>query len=139
YLASIGTGFAIKNFSIGATFGYLFGNKEFATKRAFINDTVAYNSSNHTTRASYGSIYFSGGAQYKIKLKCRNVLTSHVYRQLKNTLPGTQDLTRAPFVRSADNGDFSLDSVYEQKDVRGEVIYPTGLGVGFVYEKPSTM
>ena len=139
YLASIGTGFAIKNFSVGGTFGYLFGNKEFATKRAFINDTVAYNSSNHTTRASYGSIYFSGGAQYKIKLKGENSLTLGVYGNLKNTLSGTQDLTRETFVRSAENGDFRLDSVYEQKDVKGDVIYPSGIGAGFVYEKPSTM
>src|SRR5690606_12685259 len=128
YLASIGTGFAIKNFSIGGTFGYLFGNKELSTKRAFLNDTVAYNNSNHTTRASYGSIYFNGGAQYKIKIKGENSLTLGVYGNLKTTLKGSQDITRETFVRSAEQGDFRLDSVYEQKDVRGEVIYPSGLG-----------
>ena len=138
YLASIGTGVAIKNFSIGGTFGYLFGNKEYATKRAFLNDTVAYNSSNHSTQASYGSIYFSGGAQYKIKLTETNSLTLGVYGNMKNTLKGTQDVVRETFVRSNESGDFRLDSVYEQKDIKGEVIYPSGFGSGFVYEKAPT-
>src|SRR6185369_11531361 len=43
YLASLGTGFAIRNFSIGFNFGYLFGNKQFGTKRVFIDDSVLYN------------------------------------------------------------------------------------------------
>ena len=138
YLASVGTGVAIKNFSIGGTFGYLFGNKEYATKRAFLNDTVAYNSSNHSTKASYGSIYFSGGAQYKIKLTETNSLTLGVYGNMKNTLKGTQDVVRETFIRSNESGDFRLDSVYEQKDIKGEVIYPSGIGSGFVYEKAQT-
>lgn len=66
-------------------------------------------------------------------------MTLGVYGNLKTTLKGSQDITRETFVRSAEQGDFRLDSVYEQKDVRGEVIYPSGLGAGFVYEKPSTM
>lgn len=62
FLASMGTGFAIKNFSAGANFGYLFGKKEYATKRALFNDSVSYNNSNHTSRTSFGDIYFNGGS-----------------------------------------------------------------------------
>ncbi len=46
YLPSIGTGFAIKNFSVGVNVGYLFGRRESTTKRALINDSVSYNNSN---------------------------------------------------------------------------------------------
>lgn len=139
YLASVGTGFAIKNFSIGGSVGYLFGNKEFSTRRAFINDTVAYYSSNHATQSSYGNIHFNLGAQYKIKISTNNSLTLGVYGNAQNTLSGSQDIIRETFTRTADGGDIRIDSVRVQEDIRGEVIYPSTIGAGILYEKAPTM
>jgi hypothetical protein len=134
FLATTGTGFAIKNFSAGINFGYLFGKKEFATKRTFLNDTVAYNSSNHTTKTSFGNIFLNGGIQYKIDLSRKLLLRLGAYGNLKQTLKARQDVLRETFTRTA-SGDVQLDSVYEQKDIKGEIIYPSGYGLGFVLEK----
>ena len=49
FLPTIGTGFGTDNFSIGFNVGYLFGRKELTTRRVFINDSVDYEASNHTT------------------------------------------------------------------------------------------
>ena len=134
FLATTGTGFAIKNFSVGVNFGYLFGKKEFSTKRAFLNDTVSYQSSNHTTKTSFGSIYLNGGVQYKFDLGKRLLLRLGAYGNLKQTLNAEQDILRETFSRST-SGDVQLDSVFEQKNVKGKVIYPSGYGAGFIIEK----
>ena len=134
FLATTGTGFAIKNFSVGINFGYLFGKKEFATKRAFLNDTVAYNSSNHTTKTSFGNIFLNGGVQYKIDLSKKLLLRLGVYGNLKQTLNAEQDILRQTFTRTA-SGDVQLDSVFEQKNIKGKIIYPSGYGAGLVLEK----
>ena len=73
FLATTGTGFAIKNFSFGINFGYLFGKKQYSTKRAFLNDTVAYNSSNHNTQTSFGNIYTN------VDFKIRSLLSNFFY------------------------------------------------------------
>ncbi|HYC29252.1 MAG TPA: hypothetical protein VEB42_10555, partial [Chitinophagaceae bacterium] len=56
YLPSIGTGFAIGNFSAGINVGYMFGNREAQTLRSFINDSVLYYSSDHTNNSSFGDV-----------------------------------------------------------------------------------
>jgi len=133
FLANAGTGFAIKNLSVGINFGYLFGRKEFATKRAFI-DTVEFNSSNHTTKTSFGNVFLNGGIQYKIDLSKKLLVRLGAYGNLKQTLNAEQDIVRETFTRGV-NGDIRLDSVYEQNGVKGKIIYPSGYGVGLVLEK----
>jgi len=134
FLATTGAGFAIKNFSVGVNFGYLFGKKEYATKRAFLNDTVAYNSSNHDTKTSFGNIFANAGIQYKIDLNSKFSLRLGAYGNLKQNIKADQDVLRETFTRTQ-NGDIQLDSVYEQKGVKGKIIYPSGYGLGFVFEK----
>ncbi|HVE60189.1 MAG TPA: hypothetical protein VNA26_00100, partial [Chitinophagaceae bacterium] len=134
YLPSIGTGFAIKNFSIGTNVGYLFGRRESTTKRALINDSVSYNNSNHTTQSSFGDLFFNAGAQYKITLNKNTVLRLGASGNIKQTLNGSQDIIRETFVRDASTGDQRLDSVFEMNDIKGEVIYPSSYTLGFVVE-----
>jgi hypothetical protein len=134
YLASIGTGFSIKNLSIGVNFGYLFGKKETDTRRAFVNDTVEYKASNHSTKTSYGNIYANAGIQYKIDMNNKILLTLGAYGNLKQELRAEQNIIRETFVRT-DNGDLTVDSVYTQSGIKGKVTYPAGYGAGFVIEK----
>src|SRR4030095_16258364 len=88
FLGSLGTGVGLGKLSIGVNFVYLFGEKAFATKRAFLNDTVEYHSSNHTTRTSFGDIYLDGGLQYKIDLSKKFELRLRAFCEL------TQNMTR---------------------------------------------
>jgi len=134
FLATAGTGFAIKNFSLGVNFGYLFGKKEYTSKRQFINDTVAYNSSNHSTKASFGNIYANFGVQYKIDISSKLLLRLGVYGNLQQEMNAEQEILRQTFVRTP-AGDLQLDSVYDQKGVKGKIIYPAGYGAGFVVEE----
>ena len=134
FMATAGTGFAIKNLSLGVNFGYLFGKKEFSTKRAFVNDTFAYNSSNHTTKSSFGNVFLNGGIQYKIDLSRRMLLRLGAYGNLKQELNAEQDVLRETFTRTS-SGDVQVDSVFEQKNIKGKVVYPSGYGLGFVLER----
>jgi hypothetical protein len=134
FLATAGTGFAIKNLSLGINFGYLFGKKEYSTKRDFVNDSVAYNSSNHSTKTSFGNIYTNAGIQYKIDLGKKVLLRLGAYGNLKQTINAEQDILRETFTRTQ-NGDVQLDSVFEQKAVKGKIIYPSGYGFGFALQK----
>ncbi|HMG66930.1 MAG TPA: hypothetical protein VK588_04555 [Chitinophagaceae bacterium] len=134
FLATAGTGIAIKNFSIGVNFGYLFGKKEYATKRTFINDTVAYNNSNHSTKTSFGNIYTNAGIQYKINISKKLLLRLGAYGNLQQDIRAEEDVLRETFTRTQ-SGDIQLDSVFEQKGIKGKIIYPSGYGMGFVLEK----
>ena len=138
FLPSIGTGFAIKNFSIGANVGYLFGRKEYSSKRALINDTVQYNNSNHTTKASFGKIFFNAGAQYKIHVNSTSTLTLGLDGNIKQDIKASQDIIRETFLRDPVNGDISLDSVYDQKNIKGLITYPSSYTAGFVFERSVT-
>src|SRR5206468_12104326 len=102
--ASAGSGVAIKNFSIGLNFGYLFGKKEYVTKRAFINDTVEYQTSNHTTKTGFGGLFLNGGIQYQIDLQKNTLLRLGANGNLKQNLNASQDVIRETFTRTT-NGD----------------------------------
>jgi hypothetical protein len=138
FLATAGTGFAIKNLSIGVNFGYLFGKKEYASKRYFLNDSVSYNSSDYSTNTSFGHIYANAGIQYKIDLSKKMLLRLGAYGNLKQTINARQDILRETFTPSQ-NGDVQLDSVYEQKNVKGKIIYPSSYGFGFILEKKADL
>jgi hypothetical protein len=136
YLPTIGTGFAIKNFSIGFNGGYLFGRKSIVAKRGFLNDTVEYNRSNHTTNTSFGGLFFNAGLQYKIELGDNRDLTLGAFGNIKRNITASQDVVRETFVRDPNSfDDFTLDSVYTQKDIAGKITYPSSYGIGFVYRQ----
>jgi hypothetical protein len=134
FLGSLGTGFAINNLSIGINFGYLFGKKEYGTKRVFANDTVSYNNSDYDTQASFGNIYTTAGIQYKIDLGKKFLLRLGAYGNLKQTMNAEADILRQTYVPTQ-LGDQQVDSVFEQKGVKGKIIYPSGYGAGFIFEK----
>lgn len=133
-LPYIGTGFAIKNLSIGANAGYLFGRKEYNTKRTLLNDTVAYQTSNHATNAYFGGLFFTAGVQYKINLSKETYLrlgASGNWRQQVNT---STDIIRETISRNDLNGDSRIDSVFNQTDRKGEVVIPASYTYGFVVD-----
>lgn len=144
FLANIGTGFSVfnkavgrnrrSNLNLGFNFGYLFGKKELFTKRAFINDTVEYKSSNHSSETSFGNIFINGGFQYHLDLDTAITFNFGAYGNLKQNMNGEQDIIRETFVRT-DNGDIRLDSVYQQNGVKGKVVYPASFGIGFSFER----
>jgi hypothetical protein len=134
FLPTIGTGFAIKNFSIGANLGYLFGKKEFSSTRAVFNDSAVYNSSKHTTQSSFGDIFLNAGAQYQVKLSKQTTLRLGISGNLKQNINASQDRIVETVISTAASGDVRQDSIFEKTETSGEVIYPSSYTTGFVLQ-----
>lgn len=139
FLFNTGTGFAIKNFSIGINAGYLFGKKDYSTQRKLMNDSLPdfYKSSNHQTLSSFGDLFFNMGMQYRVDLKKDKTryFQLGVFGNAKHTLGSSTDIIRETYFRGADGGDFRLDSVSEQRNIKGKIIYPASVGSGFLIEQ----
>jgi len=138
YLFNTGTGFAIKNFSVGINAGYLFGKKDYSTRRIFINDTVPYSASNHQTKTNFGGLFFNAGIQYRIDLSEDKLkyIQFGAFGNVQHRLDTKSDIIRETYyVDQSDNSELRLDSVYEQLGVKGNLDYPANLGAGFLVER----
>jgi hypothetical protein len=133
-----GTGFGIKNFSIGVNVGYLFGSKNFSTRKTFIPDSsdVFYYQSNHESQANYNGLLVNGGIQWVAKLDTGTYLRLGAYGNLKKKLNASKDITSGTFQYNSVTGAIdSLDVALNQKGIQGEVNYPSSFGAGFVFDK----
>jgi hypothetical protein len=137
--AFAGTGFRIKNFSIGLNAGYMFGNKSYSTRLIFINDTVNYLKSNSATKTSIGGLSFNAGAQYAIMLKkgdtVKGILRIGAYGNLQKKYGASQDILRETFTYDVNGATTHIDSVYEKNDQKGKVQLPATYGIGFTMER----
>lgn len=133
--AYTGVGLRIKNFSVGANFGYLFGRKEISTRLIFINDTVDYYRSNSADFNTYGGLFVNIGMQYETKLKKGGLLRVGLYGNLQQKFNTSKDIIRETFVYDPNSNDnFRLDSVFEQKNIKGKLQMPMTVGGGFTYQ-----
>jgi hypothetical protein len=135
FLPTIGTGFAIKNLSLGVNMGYLFGKKEFSSTRAVFNDSAVYNTSKHTTLSSFGNLFFNAGAQYLIKFSKETSLRLGVSGNWKQTINASQDVTVETVIPNSTTGDVRQDSVFQKTGAEGEIIYPSSYTTGFVLQR----
>jgi hypothetical protein len=138
FLFNTGTGFAIRNFSLGVNVGYLFGKKDYGAHRIFQNDTVDYAASNHETQTNYGGLFFNAGIQYRIDLspdKLRYIQLG-AFGNIQHKFNTHSDIIRETFVISqSDASDLRIDSVYVQSNVKGTLDYPASYGVGIMVEQ----
>lgn len=127
-----GAGIRIKNLSVGFNAGYTFGNRDFSTKVDFLNDSIAHYASNSTNKTNYGGTFVHGGLQYEFFLKSKAVLRLGAYGQLKQSLKGTQEISRQTIGADYNGNDYTIDSVYKNSQ-SGTVNLPSSYGVGFTY------
>lgn len=140
YLASVGTGWRIPlgtnhSVSFGVNGGYLFGKKDYSSRRTILNDSLGYISGNFQTKTTYGNLYANAGLQYQAKVGKSTYLTIGAYGNWKQTLNARQDIVRETYFFDETTGNVRLDSVSDQKDIKGEIIYPSTYTAGFVLEK----
>ena len=138
YLFNTGTGVAIKNFSVGINAGFLFGKKDYSTRRRFINDTVYYSASNHQTKTNFGGLFFNAGMQYRVDLSKDKLkyIQFGAFGNVQHKLDTKNDIIRETYyLDPADGSELRLDSVYEQLGVKGSLDYPANLGAGFIVEQ----
>lgn len=137
---NLGTGIRYKNFSIGINGGYMFGSKDYSTKLTFINDSTSYYLSNSQNKTTFGGFFINGGIQYDLPLgkdAKGNVVKSlrlGAYGNMKQNLNANNDLVRETIIYDNNGNQYRLDSVYEEKDVKGKIKFPAMVTVGAVYE-----
>ncbi|MBI5858914.1 MAG: hypothetical protein HZB42_14880 [Sphingobacteriales bacterium] len=149
FLASLGTGFSIfrkeytegpmkgmeKKLSFGINAGYFFGKKDYSTRRSFINDSVNYYQANYQTKTTFGDIYFNAGLNYKTPLNKYVNLTLGAYGNWGQKINSRQDILRETFVYDENLGEVRLDSVSDQRDVKGKITIPSSYTIGFIVQK----
>jgi hypothetical protein len=142
----MGTGYRFllgskSSLSFGINGGYMFGKKEYSTRRTLLNDTVDYYRANFESRTVYGNLHFSGGIQYRTVLneKKKKSLTIGAFGNLGQDLNGKQDIIRETYFINPNTGNEQIDSVSIQSEVRGKIRYPGSFTIGFVYEKDAQL
>jgi hypothetical protein len=137
--AFIGTGLKIKNLSLGINAGYMFGNKDYSTRLNFLNDSVVYYKSNSQNKTTFNGFVITGGLQYEWvfnkdkKQEVPRVLRLGVYGNLQQKLNAKRDEIRETFAYDVNLAAQRVDSVYEQKGVKGTIEYPSSYGIGISY------
>ena len=138
YLPSIGTGFAIGKLSAGFNVGYLFGNRESTTLRSLVNDSILYYSSDHTTKTSFGSMFFNAGLQFADTITKSGdnvtVLRLGVAGNWEQKLNGSQDILRQTFTRGSAGEELQIDSIFQQDNIHGTIVYPASYKAGFTLQ-----
>jgi hypothetical protein len=140
YLASIGTGWRISlgtlsSISFGVNGGYLFGKKDYSSRRSIFNDSLQYNSGNFQTKTSYGNLYGNAGLQFATRVAKDLYLNVGAYGNWKQNLNARQDIIRETFFFDENSGNVRIDSVSVKNDIKGTITYPTNITGGFVLEK----
>ena len=139
--ASVGTGFKYKNFSIGINAGYMFGTKDYSSKLAILNDSIYHYISNSSSNMNFGGVFINGGLQYEIPIKMDEKdpnkvvkkLKIGVYGNMQQKLKANRDQINETIVYDANGNIFRVDSVYDVKGEKGEIVLPAMVGVGFSY------
>ena len=144
YLASVGIGkkFNFSNansLSFGITGGYFFGKQDYSTRRSIYNDSLSYTSGNFQTKTTYGNLYFNAGLQYQTKLNTDLFLTIGAYGNWEQKLNASRDIIRETYFFDESSGNVRIDSVLDQKNIKGDIVYPASYTTGFVLEKPVTL
>ncbi len=135
YEVFAGIGKAFKNLSVGVNVGYMFGTKDYSTRKSFLNDSVLYYPSNYESKASFGGLMVNAGVQYTANLTKTTKLVVGAYGNLRQKLNATQDIIRETFNYDANGATYQIDSVDIQKDISGKIDYPSNVGAGFTLEK----
>lgn len=139
YLASVGTGFRIGDFSFGVNGGYLFGKSDYSNRRVIINDTMETNSGNFQSKTSYGNLYFNAGMQYRVRLDSTTFLTLGLFGNIRQKINATQDVIRETYFFDPNTGNIPIDSVFEKNEIKGKIVYPASLTGGFTIQRVPTL
>jgi hypothetical protein len=134
--------------SAGLSTGYNFGRKETSTKRALINDTVAYYKSNYSTTTSFGGVFLTAGLQYELMLDTafnkRKAMTDRYYLRfganadLGQKLYAGQDFIKETFDYDNSGATYKIDSIAGGTNLRGRINIPTTYTAGLVFQKTSS-
>ncbi len=132
YQAFTGVGFGIKSLRVGINAGYMFGNKQYNTRVAFMNDSIDYKKTNSSDTTRFGGLFFNMGVQYRRKLNSKTILRLGVSGNIQTTMKAKRDINRETYLNDINVGIVTLDSVYQKLNEEGSIIYPASWSAGFM-------
>ncbi|MEY2836349.1 MAG: hypothetical protein RLZZ557_2011 [Bacteroidota bacterium] len=135
YQAFWGMAYGTKSLSIGFNAGYMFGNKEYASRLSFINDTTTYKTSKAADTTRFGGLFLNAGIQYKIKLNDKTSLRLGAHGNLATKLNAVRNMSRETVEYSDNTGFVTIDSIYKSEDQEGTITYPSSWAAGFMLER----
>ncbi len=130
---NVATGIKIKHFSFGVSSGYSFGNRNYSTKLALVNDSIPYSKSTTESSTNFSGVFVNVGAQYEIKLK-KGTLVIGASSNLQQNLDAKKDALNATFIVNPNDGTtLNVDTILFGSNVKGTVKLPASYSAGFTY------
>lgn len=141
YLGTIGTGvkFRIKEsqfLAFGINGGYMFGKKDYTTRRSLGNDSTNYTGAFHQTLTSIGGLYFDAGMQYQFKVSKKLYMGIGAFGNWQQKINTSKNYTSGTYGYSNNTGYYVIDSVLSTKNDKGNILYPSSFTAGFIIQKP---
>ncbi len=134
YKVFLATGIKFKNLSIGLKANYLFGTLKYVNM-LFLTDSAinAYYSRSQEIK-NFSTILLEGGIQFQHEFKNKTKLSLGATGNLQTNLSAHHDLL---FERLYYSGSSLVanDTVYNQSNVKGDVVMPMQIGAGFIFSK----
>ncbi len=143
-LGYFGTGVKFKTgensfLGLGMNGGYMFGKKDYTTRRSIHNDSINYANGFRRTKTALGGLYFDAGVQYQFKISSKMYLGLGAFGNWQQKLNATRDQTAGTYVYSSTSGYAVVDTVLNQSGIKGNLIYPAEVTAGFLLQKPQDM
>lgn len=135
YEVYTGTGITIKNLSLGINVGYLFGSKDYSTKRFVIVDSTFLYPSQHVNNTNLGGFFVNGGLQYTIKVGKKDMMRFGAFGGLKREFKATNQEIVQTFQQNATTGEVDSIDVISNVSSSGKITYPGNFGIGLMYYK----
>ena len=137
YQVYTGLGKSFGKFSVGFNAGYMFGNKNYTTRRDFVPDSASsvYFKSNYEQKTNIGGLFFDLGVNYRTQLNKTTVLSVGAYGNTKQNFNLTRDILSETFEYDANGAVQPYDTVSFVKNQKGKLVYPSKYGIGFTVER----
>ncbi len=126
-------GFRIKNFSFGATVGWLFGGIRSTYRDSFPSSGMYFNTRMVKT-VQFSDVYFKGGLQYQLKLGSKWSAVFGATATAPTTLIA-KTTTLAELLKFNSVVEIARDTALYEVDVKDTVTMPLQLGGGIVIRK----
>ncbi|MEO6915102.1 MAG: hypothetical protein ABI151_05125 [Chitinophagaceae bacterium] len=138
YQVYTGLGKSFGKLSVGFNAGYMFGNKDYSSKRAFIPDSafVTYMKSNFEQKTNIGGLFFDMGVHYRTQLTKKVILSLGAYGNVSQQFNLNRNVLAETFEYDANGAVQPYDTVSYIKNQKGKLIYPSKYGIGFTIESP---
>jgi hypothetical protein len=131
----LGTGFRIKGFALGVNLGYYFGQTKVSSRQQFINDSVVYYMGQFASEVSFKKLKLDAGMQYDIKVGKTTNLRLAASGYLGNKMNASKDIFRQT-INYANGGGFdTIDVVYRERNIEGDIDLPGGYTVGVTLDR----